>query len=151
MEILFKGVRLHESEVICGYPFQQNGKWFIHPHGDCDRVTIAKGDETSTCFVEIDPSTISQYTGRCDKNGNKIFSGMYYKSEVLACHPTDRWGGSYWVPVIRKVEMINGCFKGVVINEKVNAYGMEFSLCGSHDFISDSVIICNTIEEAEKS
>jgi uncharacterized phage protein (TIGR01671 family) len=82
-EILFRGKRLDSGEwVVGGY----NHKKLC---GDFTGVYIIEQLTDGVCEChEVDPDTVGQYTGLCDKNGKKIFEGdvikgRYWLSEDL--------------------------------------------------------------------
>lgn len=73
-EILFKAKRIKDGKWIEGYYAECNGKTFIG-------IDISIGiDDIFEVFCtpvirwfEVDPETLCQFTGRCDRYGNKIW------------------------------------------------------------------------------
>lgn len=76
-EILFKAKRTYDGKWIEGYylrdQYHIRGKDIIFYRKDSDRFTI---------YTDIiDPETLCQFTGLCDKNGNKIWENDIIKFE----------------------------------------------------------------------
>ena len=66
-EILFKAKRLDNGEWVEGY--------YIGPIGVLDVHEICDVHDITGPRVEVDPSTVCEYTGLTDKKGVKIFEG----------------------------------------------------------------------------
>lgn len=93
-EILFKAKRIDNGEWVEGYLFDngfdgEEKKYFIggliiekYNGTACDEWDI-----TGIDFCEIDPETLCQFTGRCNKNENKIWENdiiKYHFGEIYA-------------------------------------------------------------------
>lgn len=72
-EILFKAKRDGSGEWVEGCYAECKGKTFIGI-GTSIGIDALKGFCTPVIrWFEVDPKTLCQFTGRCDKNGNKIW------------------------------------------------------------------------------
>ena len=81
-EILFKAKRIDNGEWGEGYylrdQYHRGGKDIIFYRKDSDRFTV---------YTDIiDSETLCQFTGLCDKNGNKI-----WENDIVTCQT--RYGG----------------------------------------------------------
>ena len=98
-EILFRGKRLDNGEWVEGYLYEHKpplvgivsendvpepSKWFIARTGFADWNMPRPAE-----FIEVDPSTVGQYTGLKDKNGKRIFEGDILGSRYDSLYPDD--------------------------------------------------------------
>lgn len=83
-EILFRGKILGLTDWSYGYYAKSGENHFILLDTDSeDNYSI------------VDPETVGQYTGVCDKNGNKIFEGDIVRYEDYAVLEVG-WGRLGW-------------------------------------------------------
>lgn len=89
-EILFRGKA--KANDCC----KDGGYWVYgdigHTKHYCDTIVTNEWDT-----VEVDPETVGQFTGMCDKNGTRIFEGDVMVFCKGATHPFEiKWDGLGW-------------------------------------------------------
>ena len=96
-EILFKAKRIDNGEWVEGNyvkKYDLLGKRHLILYVD---------NYVRWSFVEIDPETLCQFTGLCDKNGNKIWENDILMAHLDESYPEDaayetvEWGFAGWV------------------------------------------------------
>ena len=129
-EILFRGKRIDNGDWVEGYLYEHEpplvgivsendepeaSKWFIARTGFAD-WNMPRPVE----IVEVDPSTVGQYTGLTDKNGKRIFEGdilKRYYDDLYADDAVIVWFNNGWCAkdVTNMTYEAYSIFKGDVI------------------------------------
>lgn len=69
-EILFRGKRLDNGEWVEGSLLGWCGRCFV-----CPKIYAVENKLSMFAPIEVDPSTVGQFTGMSDRNGKRIFEG----------------------------------------------------------------------------
>ena len=75
-EILFKAKRKDNSKWVEGYYLKRYDLL-----GNEEHLIFHADSYTVWEYAEIDPETLCEFTGRCDKNGKRI-----WENNILMCH-----------------------------------------------------------------
>ena len=77
-EILFKAKRLDNGEWVEGFLLICDERCLIIPETKIGCVTtewLKKGEYAFYGFIEVDPATVGEFSGKRDKNDRRIFEG----------------------------------------------------------------------------
>lgn len=97
-EILFKAKRKDNGEWIEGYYLKRYDLL-----GNEEHLIFHADSYTVWEYAEIDPETLCEFTGRCDKNGKRIWENDILMAHLDESHPEDvtyetvEWGVAEWV------------------------------------------------------
>ena len=95
-EILFKAKRLDNGEWVEGYYVHNAAKQHMIVGGCYDKSYI---------MIEVDPSTVSQYTGLTDRHGTRIFEG-----DIARCVGGECFAGYHEIDeTITIFDITDGC------------------------------------------
>nr|DAV96699.1 MAG TPA: YopX protein [Caudoviricetes sp.] len=83
-EILFKAKRIDNGEWVEGY--YQRRYYFL---GNEEHLIFHADSYKVWEYAEIDPETLCQFTGLCDKNGNRIWENDILMAHLDEFYPED--------------------------------------------------------------
>lgn len=108
--ILFRAKRIDNGKWVEGYYIQAEGKHFIIKYGMiCGNNDFLSMDDE---YAEIDPTTLSQFTGWKDSHGNRIFENDIV--EIVSSPKTSYKYLIWWNREMSMIEAID--FRGIEFN-----------------------------------
>lgn len=116
--IKFKAKRLDGKGWVCGYFYEENGNTYIIEN----RQKESKLNRNLT--YQVDPSTVCQFTGLKDSEGNEIWEG-----DIVECDTYDLYKGFIKVKAI--IEYMYGAFVAIIDGMPYSLYFKYIKVIGN--------------------
>ena len=116
--IKFKAKRLDGKGWVCGYFYEENGNTYIIEN----RQKESKLNRNLT--YQVDPSTVCQFTGLKDCEGNEVWEGDIVESEIY-----DLFKGSSKVKAV--IEYMDGEFVAITDGIPYSLYFKYLKVIGN--------------------
>ena len=124
-DILYKAKRVDNGEWVCGLPIYKNYIRVFTEH-EFEDEDGKKVKYSTTKDYQVDPKTMSEFTGLIDKNKNKIFehdivdyedypASDYYRETIIVNRGVIEFeDGAFFVTNRETVEMDDLVYNGVM-------------------------------------
>lgn len=116
--IKFKAKRLDGKGWVCGYFYEENGNTYIIEN----RQKESKLNRNLT--YQVDPSTVCQFTGLKDYEGNEVWEGDIVESEIY-----DLFKGYSKVKAV--IEYMDGAFVAITDGIPYSLYFKYLKVIGN--------------------
>ena len=117
-DIKFKAKRLDGKGWVCGYFYEENGNTYIIENRQKESML------NRNITYQVDPSTVCQFTGLKDYEGNNIWEG-----DIAECEIYDLYKG--FIKVKAVIEYMYGAFVAIIDGMPYSLYFKYIKVIGN--------------------